>query len=241
MQDHSRLEHASRELRLKLAATGLNIYSVLGLEDLPPPLNASLAVPAARMASSRIILVGHRGGDIWPQVQPAIATAADPVDDFSRNTLQRLCDEVLTGYENRVIFPGADMMPLQQLGDRAGWGKSSWLGINIHASFGTWYAFRAVVLTSAPLRPETLPDSVYPCEKCERPCADNCPVTAPAQPGSFDLDACVNWRLGPDSPCARRCLARESCPVGVDNRYPPEMIRYFYSRSLESLKRWRGE
>jgi hypothetical protein len=52
----------------------------------------------------------------------------------------------------------------------------------------------------------------------------------------FDFKKCFKYRQHPTSKCKDRCIARISCPVAPDARYPEEQIKYHYGRSLKSLK-----
>jgi epoxyqueuosine reductase len=129
---------------------------------------------------------------------------------------------------------------LQQLGELAGWSHPSPLGQGINPTYGVWFAYRAVFLTTAELPLTGGAPRPSPCDAClDKPCLSACPAGA-VQPARFDIDGCANYRLQPASPCADRCLARMACPYFPEHRYSLEQIRYHYGRSLETLAAWYG-
>jgi ferredoxin len=141
--------------------------------------------------------------------------------------------------KNRGVF-SEFVIPLQQLGEAAGWSYPSPLGSGISPVYGVWFAYRAAFLIDADLPLVYEEPAPAPCDSClDKPCIQSCPVGA-AQPGAFDIEGCAGHRLGPDSPCADRCLARMACPYFPEQRYSLEQIRYHYGRSLESLRAWYG-
>jgi epoxyqueuosine reductase len=227
-------------MRVHLDAGGLNIYSVTRLTKLPESVQEAILSSAKFSADTdpRVILVGHHGANLWQFVSPSQPSKTNPIDDYSRSLAEQALQKYLSEFENRLLFPDGIDLPLQQLGMACGWGEPSWLGINIYNQFGTWYAFRAVIVTTAPLPTERLPNADSPCVECPRPCKTVCPVSAPSTPGQFDLNACIGFRLQQDSPCANQCLARNACPIATQNRYPRDMTNYFYARSLITLQRW---
>ena len=179
--------------------------------------------------------------------------ASHPVDTRSEALLLQALQQHLPRIRYRVLFPqhlppGSGVepqhMPLQQLGQLAGWHQPSPLGSGMHQYWGLWYAYRVFVWLE--IEPGALSDDPslnrHPlfstdssrqtrasesglskekatlsehCLTCaSRACISACPGEALAFGSNPDMQACTRYRCGADSACADRCLAREACPVG---------------------------
>ena len=228
---------ATDELVRQFHRHGLNRVAVLDCFDLDASLrNTLLELSGPFPDLARVVVVGNAGDGFWRHIDAD--ASADPVDTYSRSVTQKIIDSHLSGWNNRLLYPGDAAIPLQKIGAACGWARPSRLGISIDPGVGTWFAFRCVFVTSCPLpadAPASCPDV---CSSCDAPCVQQCPVSAPGAIGAFDLDACVSNRLAPASPCAQQCLARLACPVGADYRYSDDAMRYFYRRSLDALRRY---
>lgn len=224
-----------------LEGAGLDLVSVLALDRLDPPLATAIRAASGYeddLASLRAVVIGNRGGRIWQSMTPAQRRADHPLDEYSESRVREAFRALGPTADSRLVYPGDCGFSLLALGRACGWGEPSWLGVYIHPAFGTWFAFRAVVVTRLLLREAVLDPASDACLHCEtRDCLAACPVDAPGPPGQFGLAACAGYRLEEDSPCARRCLAREACPVGVRDRYPAALVEHVYGRSLDSLRR----
>lgn len=220
----------------ELAAVGLNRQAVFARNDLPAALVASL--PAGDW--QELVLLGHGGRRLWQAVTAARAagtvSAVDPIDEFTVNQVERLFSGVLQA----IIYPGPQPVGLQALGELAGWHHASPFRIGIDAEWGSWFAYRAVLLTRAGFLPTPRVDRelpLHPCASCrERPCLQACPADA-LRP-EFALDRCASYRLNPQSACASTCLARLACPLGQAHRYETAQIEHSYLRSLAYLQAW---
>ena len=225
-----------------LAEQGLNLLAVFDcasepLCDLQNKLSDK-RLEAAAIAGNRLILIGNAGPAFWRALQANANTGSDPVDNYSHQLAKRFVEEYLYA-SAEILYPGAGALPLQYLGALAGWHYPSPLGVGIHPQYGLWFAYRAAVLTDAPLAPSKPLPGVSPCQHCtDRPCLSACPPRALAQPGAPDLRRCLDWRCTTESSCANTCLARLACPVGREQRYDEPQIQYHYGHSLQSLKRW---
>ncbi len=233
-------------LKKRFSRAGLDLYACLDFDAIPDDLRHAVQEAVVSGADDknvrwrRLVLVGNLGARFWSNLIAADVRGTDPVDEFSLKQARNAAQVLPSDFRTSVLFPGTGRIPLQQLGEQAGWGSASWLGISIHPDFGTWYAFRAVFLTTFPLSCERLQTTRQPCVDCDgHQCWQACPTGAPGPPGEFNLDACIGYRLDIGSDCAGQCLARIACPLGTDYRYPGEVIDYFYRRSLEDMERWR--
>ncbi|MCL2345581.1 MAG: hypothetical protein FWC58_06980 [Desulfobulbus sp.] len=219
-----------------LAAAGLNRQHLFALADLPDALRTRLQPQPDERC---LILLGHAGRRLWDGVQAAGSGGPHPIDDYCRQTIARLFAEHLPGQRYRLLYPGAAAVDLQALGKLAGWHHASPFMVGIDAEWGSWFAYRAVILCTADFPPTPVVERPNPCSDCrDRPCVAVCPAGAAGD--SFNVDRCIDERLRPGSPCAHQCLARNACPVGREHRYDKAQMYHSYALSLATLQRWRG-
>lgn len=221
-----------------LSEHGLNLFAVLGLDMLPADLRTMLEVDGPALDGySRLIMIGHGGGLMWRRLSEQGLEGDDPVDEFSVRLARRFVDEGLGGCDFRVLYPGPLPIPLQQLGTIAGWHHDSPLGVGVNRKYGPWFGYRAVLLVQAeiPLFRDQVGPS--PCDYCQdKPCISACPPRALSVDGPPDLVACIAQRVSAGSRCAFACHARAACPAGSAHRYGEDQTRYFYGKSLESIR-----
>lgn len=220
-----------------LTAAGLNRQHVFAVTDLPAALCKPLAL---RPEERQLVLLGHGGKHLWQCVQAAGIDGPDPIDTYVTATVDRCFAQFLPGRHYRIIYPGPTAIGLQALGELAGWHFRSPFMVGVDPHWGSWHAYRAVVVADSDFLPDPPVDRtqlVSPCSRCaQRPCIPACPAGAAGEP--FDLDACSAFRLRPGSPCAETCLARLACPVGHAQRYKIDQIRHSYRQSLAMLEKW---
>ncbi|HEY8102099.1 MAG TPA: hypothetical protein VIF82_15250 [Burkholderiaceae bacterium] len=218
---------------------GLNRQAVFNIGDLPADVAASIgACCTSGNAYRQLILIGHAGKKLWESVKAAGITSEHPIDDFSIRTVKRWLAgcHIQNAYE--IIYPSEHPIGLQQLGQLAGWHHASPLKIGIDQEWGTWFAYRAVVLANTNFEPSTPNKSAHPCETClHKSCIANCPAGA-LEGGQLDLDKCIGYRKQAGSSCKATCLARISCPVGSMHRYTDEQIHHIYSLSMKAIERY---
>ena len=224
-----------------LAESGLNQQAVFNLRDIPTDILAAIEAVETTDGYRQLLLFGHGGPRMWQALAgSAFKRDEHPVDHFSMDVVARFFTEENPTNRYKLVFPQqAGVIPLQRLGQLAGWHHDSPLRIGVNARWGSWFAYRAVALadTSFAATPSLIEPS--PCASCmDKPCITACPVAS--KDGDIKLDACMDERLRAGSPCAKTCLARLACPVMADERYSQEQIAYHYGRSLETIRRYRG-
>ena len=225
-----------------LADGGLNLLAVFDCAGLPEASAQIMAASGVPLPDyQRLVLVGHGGRRMWQALQEKGMATDDPVDHYSITLTQQFIHDYLEDSPPLWLYPGTEfLIPLQQLGEAAGWSYPSPLGSGISPVFGVWFAYRAAFLIDSDLPLLRQNSEKSPCESClDQPCIQTCPVGAVRQ-DAFDITGCVEHRLRPGSPCAGRCLARLACPYFPEHRYTMPQIRYHYGRSLQTLRAWYG-
>ena len=224
-----------------LNQAGLNCHAVFDLAALPPELRERLVASCPQAASyHQLILIGHGGSAFWQALQ-ASGTALSrnevghPVDDFTVATVQQFMQSECAGVAYEIIYPGSYIVSLQELGKLAGWHHPSPFMVGINATFGSWFAYRAVLLANTDL-PVTAPlQTASPCASCsEKPCISSCPPHA-LDDGKFDLQKCLGYRQQTDALCKNTCIARTRCPVASEHRYSDAQMHYHYGRSMQMI------
>jgi len=221
-----------------LQKVGLNLQAAFNLCDLPEPLRTKLlGASQSDQAFKQVILIGHGGKDLWQALQAQPSNAIDPIDEFSRQQISTCLQEAIGKRAFEFLYPGDHLLGLQELGVYAGWHNPSLLRIGIMEKWGTWFAYRAVVLadtnlaTSKPIPASSL------CQTCtSKACVEACPASAVGTE-SFAANDCFSWRAEDKSPCAKTCLARRACPVAKEHTYSEDQQAYHYGLSLKAIKR----
>lgn len=216
-----------------LDAAGLNLQAIFEIADLPPAIAAQLEGAGN---FRQLLLIGHGGRRLWDAVQASGIASADPIDDFTVATIEGWFAEQLPGCDHAIVYPGSRNVGLQALGQLAGWHHASPFMVGINARWGSWYAYRAVVLAATAFQPQREAAGVSPCAVCvSRACVGACPGEALNGP-ALALEKCIAWRKQPASSCRASCLARLACPVGREHRYAAEQLRHSYGISLRMIE-----
>lgn len=225
-----------------LKKNGLNLISVMNCVDLPArTLKFMQGSGIPIIDYRRLVLIGHGGRCMWQTLKAHGMDSANPIDRYSIFLTQQFISTYLDNAAVLWLYPTLQyVVPLQQLGEFAGWSFPSPLGSGISSEYGVWFAYRAAFLINAELPLTFSTSAPSPCNNCfKKPCVSACPVNA-VQVESFALESCIDHRLSLDSPCADRCPARLACPIHPEHRYTLEQIRYHYRCSLAALHDWYG-
>ena len=218
----------------QLDQAGLNRQHVFDLDALPPEARATLGDTSG---FRQLILLGHGGKRLWTQVKVAGMPGEHPIDDYTIKIIVQVFTAHFINNKYRILYPGETPVGLQQLGALAGWHHPSPFMLGIDRAWGSWFAYRAAVLADTDFLPFLPVDRSNPCTTCDsRPCLTHCPADALA--GGFSLHKCINYRKQPNSLCRHTCLARLSCPVGIEHRYDEDQMRHTYALSLKAIEQF---
>lgn len=216
---------------------GLNLQAIFNLDQLQPEMIAKLDTPGGSSKKYRqLILIGHGGKTLWEYLKASDSHSENPVDDFSVQILEQYFADNFPNTCYETIYPGINSIDLQALGNLAGWHHPSPFMVGINETWGTWFAYRAVVLADTNFEPSLPVQGLSPCDSCQhKTCIEQCPASALAG-GVFDFQKCVDYRKQPASKCKATCLARVSCPVASIHRYSDEQIQYHYALSMKTIE-----
>jgi len=222
-----------------LDEAGLNRQHVFDLEQLPQDLLATLSVGEHER---QLILFSHAGRRLWECVQADATLSAHPIDTYSVRTVEHWMAQALPGARFRFVYPmglpAGQHLGLQRLGTLAGWHHASPFMVGIDAKWGSWFAYRAAILTDTALPASPAQAQRHPCRDCSaKPCISACPAHA-LDSGTMDTEACRQQRLLENSPCALGCIARQACPVGAEHRYDESQVRHSAAGSLAVIRRF---
>lgn len=220
----------------QLAAQGLNLQAVLPLDRLPEKVLADLQAAVTDMSDYRqLLLLGHGGRRLWQAMTEAEFVSENRIDDYTTECIQQWFAEHHPDSRYSLLCPGQHIVPLQSLGKLAGWHFPSPIMVGVNQVWGSWYAYRAVVLADTDFTVSDTPDWQSACNNCDsKPCVSACPANAVSADG-LDMARCIAWRKQPDSVCRNRCLARLACPVGQEHRYTDDQIEYHYGCSYQTI------
>jgi hypothetical protein len=201
-------------------------------QDRVPPLDDG-------SAAQFVILVGNAGPFMFHRFHRERKAEAVSLDHWCREVIGALAGELGA----KAVFPfEVPAMPFLTWAIRSGASHRSPLGLNIHADFGLWHAYRAALIFGAAFDIPPV-KSKSPCETCEdRPCLKACPVGA-FTGKAYDIEACVDHiSTSQGTECmAGGCLARRACPVGRSHIYEPTQMRFHMSAFRNSRLAARAE
>jgi hypothetical protein len=262
--------------RLGLVDAGMGLLGVLAATRYDALVPAAWGSPALRPGARAALVVASGGRALFaafsaaPEASLARPKAAQRGEAERSRTSSEPLSEPLDAYTVRVVETAARclgggaraLFAFEQrggvyadfvaLGQAAGLGAPSRLGLLLHPEFGPWMSIRAVLLTEKEVA-ETGPAPGFdPCGGCPAPCVRACrggavPAAAgvldsarlrlaarpPALPLRFDVAACRATRSS-EPGCRLRCDSRRSCVIGPDHAYSPEAEAHHMGAILET-------
>lgn len=198
----------------------------------------------AKHNAKSLVLVGVAGSAFWSEFKKSaefLDGNSDPLDRWSK----RIGDIVAKEFSAHAVYPsdGPPYYPFIQWAKQCETVHSSKMGFSIHPEYGLWHAFRFALLFPNEILDLASPiESQNPCSSCsDSPCLSNCPVGAYTKDG-FDPDRCFDYLQQNENGECRKlgCIARRSCPEGVDYRYKPGHAEFHMTAFYNSQKIRRG-
>lgn len=217
---------------------GLNIQAIFNISELPIDILGGIDnLDVNTDDFSQLIVIGHLGEKLWSCVKQSQFILEDnPIDDFSVQAVRNYFNSYYPNHKYKILYPSEDIIGLQQLGVHAGWHHASPFGVGINEKWGTWFAYRVVVLTNTNFLSTKTFESHSPCIDCkDQPCISECPAGA-LDMKELNFNLCIDYRKHKGSKCKNTCLSRISCPVGSDYRYTQEQVDYHYGISRKTIE-----
>jgi hypothetical protein len=163
-------------------------------------------------------------------------TSSEPLDAYTVRVVEAAARCLGGGARALYAFEqrGGVYADFVALGQAAGLGAPSRLGLLLHPEFGPWMSIRALLLTDTEVA-ETGPARGFdPCLGCPAPCVRACHGEAvPVATRQFDVAACRATRAS-EPGCRLRCDARRACVIGPDHAYSPEAEAHHMRASLQT-------
>ena len=195
------------------------------------PLRLDALLPGAVCA----VIVGAGGRAFFQRFSQAPERrdgGPDPLDRYTARAVAVAVAAALAGAGARYAighpFGGDPVIPFQRLGRAAGLGGPGPLALQIHPTYGPWWAYRALVVLDQPVPAAPAPGDG--CAGCSAPCVAACPAGAVARTG-FDVRAChAHRRVAPA--CYDSCAARLACIRGPEQRYEDQQLAFHMRASM---------
>jgi hypothetical protein len=152
-----------------------------------------------------LCLIGNGGRSLWEKLPHPLNIKTHPIDQYSKNQIHTFSESIDSEVE--ILFPNDHYtLPLQRIGRALNVCTQSPIGLDVHPSFGLWFAIRGVFLVSKKMS-MTLENPFSPCNTCtDKPCMK---ISDIAQ-------------------------ARMKCPFKNEHQYTEDQIRY-HQNALELI------
>ncbi len=183
------------EFQKKISAlekAGLNLFCSIPAIHLNNENKIFLKKYAIELDEKDVLcLVAHGGRTLWEKLP------APPIDDYSVEQIKNSFSDA------RILFPGHQLYPLQQIGRMMNMGRPSPIGIDLNEDFGPWFAYRCLFITREPIPQRMFKDWVSACLSCKD-------------------KSCLLYN--------DFYQARSACPYKAEHRYSDEQLRYHKSQ-----------
>ncbi|MDH5517572.1 MAG: hypothetical protein OEY36_07095 [Gammaproteobacteria bacterium] len=220
---------------------GLNIHAIFKLSELPAELiNPAAAAEANDHDYKQLIVIGHLGQMLWKNLDSVISLSKHPIDEYATASVNNYFKQNHNCRSYKIVYPLSDshaaVPALQQLGRLAGWHFDSPFKVGVNNIWGSWFAYRAVVLADTDFTETPLLQASSPCDNCQpKYCVTACPAKA-LDNDELSFQVCIDYRKQADSLCKESCVARVACPIGQPYRYSEQQLAYHYGVSMQTIE-----
>lgn len=234
------------ELRKHFLDSGFNLTLAIKASEYDSGNSCAKKIDTIFPEAKSVILVGFGGKQFWSIFQDYLrdnpdfeTNNVDLIDSYSVlrfNKAKQILESKGISYTTAYPF-GKDALNLNflKLGELAGAGVPSLLGILLHPAYGPWISLRGAFITDMKLNQyDTSLSDFSPCPNCDKPCIDACPASTISQSG-WDWEACMKYRIS-EVTCAYSCASRRACPYGKDEQYSEAQLHYHHEFVLKSVK-----
>jgi len=196
--------------------------------------------------SKSIILIGFSGNRFWNILQkylranPNFAVSTENwIDDYTKIVFNQ--SEIhfpQNKFEFKFIYPfGSDalLLDFMKIGELAGIGVKSLLGILLNPVYGTWMSLRGAIISNTETdNYDSLLNDFDPCTTCPKPCITACPENTISEKG-WDWKKCMEFRVNTET-CNNSCFSRRACPYGAEHQYSEKQLAYHHKFVIKSIK-----
>ncbi len=204
------------------------------------PVAPSLTLASLLASAGSALVVGSSGRVFFAAFERSSEAAdgrPDPFDRYTRAVVNDVANATLgplgVAFVARFPFVGETApIPFQRLGRAAGLAPASPLGLQIHPSFGAWWAYRALLAVDVSWPATARLEDGF--AGCPAPCVAACPGHAVHVAG-FDVGACHVHRLA-SVPCQSSCAARLACVRGPEHQYTEAQLAFHMAASMPRPK-----
>lgn len=184
-------------------------------------------------AARFVVLIGNAGPGMFRRFARERDPEKDSMDEWTMATVDALARDL----DALAAYPfDKPALPFLTWARRGRAGHVSPLGMNIHATYGLWHAFRAALLFPVAFDLPPAPQGERPCDTCAgKPCLTTCPVHA-FDGNSYNVSACGQYLASePGKICtADGCQARIACPIGKGFEYGPAQMQFHMRAFLKA-------
>jgi len=236
------------QLRAYFLDSGFNLTLAINSAKYNEAQASTKKLEAIFPQAKSIILVGFAGKQFWSIFQDYLQNNPefknnniDLIDNYSVLKFNEASEILNTNQiDFKTVYPfGYNALDLNflKLGELAGAGVPSLLGILLHPFYGPWISLRGAFITNMELSEYDQPLSDFsPCPSCDKPCISACPINTISEVG-WDWESCMKFRIS-DETCSSLCASRRACPYGQEEQYTLEQLHYHHEFVLKSVKHY---
>lgn len=226
---------------------GFNIFRIIQSDKYDKYFNYEKKTKYILDNSKSIILIGFSGNRFWNILQkylranPNFAVSTENwIDDYTKIVFKQ--SEIhfpQKKIEFQFIYPfGNDalLLDFMKIGELAGIGVKSLLGILLNPVYGTWISLRGAIISNTETDNYDSPLNDFdPCTTCPKPCITACPANTISEKG-WDWKKCMDFRIKTET-CSSNCFSRRACPYGAEHQYSEQQLAYHQEFVIKSIKK----